>query len=290
MYKKSRHLARFAHIEPIAMPALFRFISVVIFMSVIHPLTSQLANNPVIAHRGAWKKNALPENSIASLQEAIRLGCYGSEFDVHLTKDDVIVVNHDPSFAGMDISTSSYAELLTKKLSNGESIPTAEAYLMAGMKQQRSKNLPGADQHQLTKLIYEIKSSAAGKDRTLELTRRSVELVHKLKAEKWVEYISFDYDACLLVHKLDPAATVCYLAGDKSPEQLQTDGLSGLDYHFSVFENQTGWLADATTRKLVTNAWTVNEVAIMQKLLDQHIQLITTNEPELLFSLLQEKK
>ena len=67
MYKKSRHLARFAHIEPIAMPALFRFISVVIFMSVIHPLTAQLANNPVIAHRGAWKKNALPENSIASL-------------------------------------------------------------------------------------------------------------------------------------------------------------------------------------------------------------------------------
>ncbi|MFT4025009.1 MAG: glycerophosphodiester phosphodiesterase family protein, partial [Flavihumibacter sp.] len=239
---------------------------------------AQFADNPVIAHRGAWKKNDLPENSIASLKEAIRIGCAGSEFDVHLTKDNVIVVNHDDAFFGIDIDKATYAELLAKKHKNGEFIPTAEAYLREGMKQQR------------TKLIYEIKVSTEGKERTLELTRRSVALVKKLKAEKWVEYISFDYDACLLVHQLDPQAGVYYLTGDKSPEQLQADGLRGLDYHFSVFDKQPGWLADALARKLVTNAWTVNEAAIMQKLLDQHIDFITTNEPELLFSLLKEKK
>ncbi len=241
-------------------------------------VSAQPAPNPVIAHRGAWKKSGLPENSIASLREAIRLGCYGSEFDVHLTKDDVIVVNHDDAFFGINIAGATYEELLAKKHANGESIPTAEAYLREGMKQKR------------TKLIYEIKASTAGKERTLELTRRSVALVRKLKAEKLVEYISFDYDACLLVHQLNPRAKVSYLTGDKSPEQLQADGLSGLDYHFSVFEKEPGWLADALKRKLITNAWTVNEAATMQKLLDQHIGFITTNEPELLFSLLQEKK
>ena len=40
--------------------------------------------NQVIAHRGAWKKNKFPENSIASLNEAIRLKCFGSEFDVYI--------------------------------------------------------------------------------------------------------------------------------------------------------------------------------------------------------------
>lgn len=244
------------------------------------PLTgnAQFAENPVIAHRGAWKKSGVPENSIASLKEAIRLGCFGSEFDVHLTKDDVIVVNHDNHFQGMDISSSTYAELLTKKHSNGESIPTAEAYLREGMKQKG------------TKLIYEIKASAAGKERTLQLTRLSVALVKKLKAEQWVEYISFDYDACKLVHELDPKALVSYLTGDKSPELVKADGIAGIDYHFSVFDKQPGWLKEAQQLKLITNAWTVNDDSTMTKLLDQQIRYITTNEPELLFNLLRQRK
>jgi glycerophosphoryl diester phosphodiesterase len=41
----------------------------------------------VIAHRGAWKNAGVPENSIASLQHAIDLCCYGSEFDVHMSAD-----------------------------------------------------------------------------------------------------------------------------------------------------------------------------------------------------------
>ena len=93
------------------------------------------APNIVVAHRGAWKKNNLPENSIASLQEAIRLGCTGSEFDVHMTADDSLVVNHDAHYAGKIIDKSTYAELLADKLSNGENIPTLREYLLAGMQQ-----------------------------------------------------------------------------------------------------------------------------------------------------------
>ncbi|GAO42662.1 glycerophosphodiester phosphodiesterase [Flavihumibacter petaseus] len=241
----------------------------------VMPDDAKWADNPVIAHRGAWKKNALPENSIASLREAIRLGCFGSEFDVHLTKDDMIVVNHDPKFMGMDIAASNYPELLAQKLPNGESIPTAEAYLREGITQKK------------TKLIYEIKASSAGKERTLELTKRSVELVKSLHAGKWVDYISFDYDACKLVRQLDPKASVSYLTGDKSPEQLKADGISGFDYHFSVLEKQPGWIAAARQMKLSTNAWTVNDSTVMRSLLEQKIDYITTNEPELLFSLIQ---
>ena len=118
-------------------------------------LSSAQSDSQVIAHRGAWKVEGLPQNSIASLHRAIELGCAGTEFDVHLTKDDVLVVNHDADFYGIDIGTATYAELLAKKLPNGEAIPTAEAYLREGMKQQK------------TKLIFELKSSKLGKDRTL---------------------------------------------------------------------------------------------------------------------------
>ncbi|HRN57716.1 MAG TPA: glycerophosphodiester phosphodiesterase family protein, partial [Agriterribacter sp.] len=86
--------------------------------------TLTFAPNIVVAHRGAWKKNKLPENSIASLREAVRIGCTGSEFDVHLTADDSLVVNHDAHYAGLTIEESTYAELSATKLPNGEMLPT----------------------------------------------------------------------------------------------------------------------------------------------------------------------
>lgn len=62
--------------------------------------------NPVVAHRGAFKKNGFPQNSIASLREAIRLQCAGSEFDVRMTLDDSLVVNHDPHYQKLNIETT----------------------------------------------------------------------------------------------------------------------------------------------------------------------------------------
>ena len=76
---------------------------------------------------GAWKKNNLPQNSIASLNEAVKIGCYGSEFDVWMTVDNILVVNHDPEFQGLTIEKVTYAELLTKTMTNGEKIPTLES-------------------------------------------------------------------------------------------------------------------------------------------------------------------
>ena len=76
----------------------------------------QFANNSVVAHRGAFKKNNFPENSIASLKEAIRLGCTGSEFDVRMTADDSLIINHDPQYNKLDIEKTNYADLLKYKL------------------------------------------------------------------------------------------------------------------------------------------------------------------------------
>lgn len=238
----------------------------------------QFANNPVIAHRGAWKTKGLPQNSIAALHEAIRLGCAGTEFDVHLTQDDVLVVNHDADFLGIDVATSTYEELLAKKLPNGESIPTARDYLLEGMKQQK------------TKLIFELKTSRLGKERTKYSADLAVALVKELGAEQWVEYIMFDYDGAKRIIELDPDAKVWYLNGDVAPQQAKADGFFGLDYHFTVFrDKQPTWLQEAKRLGLAVNVWTVNDRAEMVRLLDQKAEFITTDEPELLFEVLSER-
>ena len=49
----------------------------------------------IIAHRGYWKSEGSAQNSITSLKRAAEARAYGSEFDVQLTKDQNVVVNHD---------------------------------------------------------------------------------------------------------------------------------------------------------------------------------------------------
>ena len=50
---------------------------------------------PIIGHRGA--SGLAPENTLASLELALRDGADAFEFDVHLSADGVPVVTHDPT-------------------------------------------------------------------------------------------------------------------------------------------------------------------------------------------------
>ena len=230
-------------------------------------------SNPVIAHRGAFKKNGFPENSIASLREAIRLNCAGSEFDVRMTADSVLVVNHDPHYQGMLIESTPYAVLAKQPLSNGEVLPTLASYLRAGQQDKPS-----------TRLILEIKPSDIKTTERRDLIARSVlKAVREAGVEAYTEFISFDYEQLLVLKRHHKNAIVHYLNGDRSPEQVAKDGIDGIDYNFSVFQKNPDWIGQAKRLKLVLNAWTVNDMAQLDWFLLQKFDFITTNEPELLF-------
>jgi glycerophosphoryl diester phosphodiesterase len=224
----------------------------------------------IIAHRGAWKKNNLPQNSIASLREAIRLQLDGSEFDVHMTADDSLVVNHDRVYQGLNIEKSAYRELAVHLLSNGEKIPTLREYLMAG----RIGN-------NKTRLICELKPSAMGREKALKVAEKAVSLVRELGTADLVSYISFDYAIVKKITEIDPAADVEYLNGEKSPAELKRDGIRGLDYNISVFRRNTGWINDAREAGMILNVWTVNKKEDIEWAIDQRFNFITTDEPEL---------
>lgn len=226
-------------------------------------------NNKVIAHRGAWKLHKVPQNSIAALKQAIKLGCYGSEFDVWMTEDGILVVNHDPDFLGVDIETSSYAQVLAKSHPNGEKIATLESYLLEGMKQFS------------TKLILEIKPSQINAARTLAVAERCVELVVKLGASAWVEFISFDYEVCKMLIKLLTNANVAYLNGDVSAVKLKQDKITGADYNLEIFKKDPKFIAEAHKLGLTTNVWTVDKLSDIRFFLNENVDFITTNEPEL---------
>lgn len=233
----------------------------------------QFSRNRVIAHRGAWKKAGTTENSVAALQNAIRLGCQGSEFDIHMSADSVLFINHDPHIGDLVIEKTPAARLSEIRLSNGEPLPTLEQYLKAGLNQNR------------TRLILEIKPTSLGPERARFLAASVMSMVKSLHAEAWVDYISFDFEICRELVRLDPFVRVAYLKGDKSPAELADAGLWGLDYHYNVFRENEAMISAARDRRLTLNAWTVNDRETMNWLLQNNFDFITTNEPELLLEL-----
>ena len=56
---------------------------------------SDLPQQGICAHRGA--RNTFPENTIPAFKEALRLGVHMMEFDVWLSKDNHLIIMHDPS-------------------------------------------------------------------------------------------------------------------------------------------------------------------------------------------------
>ena len=229
------------------------------------------AKNCVVAHRGAWKKNNLPQNSIASLKRTIELKLAGSEFDVRMTADDSLVINHDPEFNNLQIEKTNYADLIKFKLSNGEKLPTLREYIKAGIENNPS-----------TRLVCEIKPSEISKIRGQIVATKVVQMFQKLNAEDYAAFISFDYDILKKIRALNSMFSTQYLEGDKSPEQIKADGISGLDCHFSVFKDHPEWIESAKKNNITLNAWTVNDIVDMDWLIANGFDFITTNEPELL--------
>lgn len=227
-----------------------------------------------IAHRGFWKTDGSAQNSLAALKKAHQAGVWGSEFDVWLTADGIPIVNHDPSIFGFNIETSTYDQILTGTLSNGEKIPTVDAYLALG------KQLEGIQ------LVLEIKSHkrVVNEDR---LVRLCVELVRKHGLEDRVDYIAFSMNVCKELKRLAPEATVVYLNGDVSPQDLKEIGLTGLDYNHKVLTDHPTWVPQAKGIGLTTNVWTVNEEKQMKAFVDKGIDFITTDEPLTLLKVLE---
>lgn len=221
----------------------------------------------VIAHRGYWKAEGSAQNSITSLKRANAIGIYGTEFDVQLTADHRMVVNHDEHIQGLVIAQTSYARLKHLRLANGERLSTLEQYLKAG---RRCPHL---------QLVLEVKPHE-GKETEDMLVRLVVAMVKKYRMEQQTHYISFSLNVCEQLARLAPQASVSYLEGDLSPHELKARGINGIDYHYKVLQDHPDWVGQAHDLGMTVNVWTVNDLAVARQMRDLKVDFITTDQPE----------
>lgn len=243
-----------------------------IFLSLLYCLiysscsTSKIA---ICAHRGYWLAGEAEkaQNSIASLKSAQAIDVWGSEFDVHLTSDNVMIVNHDDSLDGLLIWDNPWSSFEKVKLPNGERPATLSEYLRCG-------------QDDKTVLVCELKPQK-NRDREITLANMAIEEIKKqnLFSPNKVIFISFSYDICKHLALIAPNFMIQYLSGDKTPEELKADGIMGIDYHYSVLLKHPDWVKRAHKLGMSVNAWTVNKKEDIEKIVNLGVDCITTNYP-----------
>ncbi len=234
----------------------------------------------ICAHRGYWLANEVnkAQNSIASLKAAQAINVWGSEFDIHLTSDDIIIVNHDQTLGGLDIWENPWSSFKTMKLSNGETPATLSEYLAAG----KEKN---------TILVCELKPQKNSEKEILLADMAIKEIKkHELYDPKKIIFISFSYNICKHIAANAPNFMVQYLSGNKTPDELYTDGIMGLDYHYLILLNNPDWIKRAHELGMSVNAWTVNKKEDIERVIGLGVDCITTDYPLIVRELLSGKE
>ncbi|MCA4776252.1 glycerophosphodiester phosphodiesterase family protein [Empedobacter stercoris] len=246
----------------------------IIFTALTTFMFANMANaQKIIAHRGYWDTENNAKNSIQSLKSAQEINVYGSEFDVLISADDVLMVNHDDHYQGYTIETTNSTVLKTLKLANNKNMPTLEEYIEQGKK---NKNV---------KLIFELKPHSS-KENENRAVKKAVELIKKYQIEDQIEIISFSQNICDEFKRLAPEHHVSYLNGDLSPKEIKEKGWNGIDYNYKVFQKNPNWVKEAQALGLLVNVWTVNQPKVMQEMIDLKVDYITTDKPLILKELL----
>jgi glycerophosphoryl diester phosphodiesterase len=232
------------------------------------------AQPKVIAHRGYWTAPESAQNSLTSFTKADEVGVFGSEFDVWLTGDNKLIVNHDRVYEGVDIERSTLKEVTAIKLPNGENIPTLDAYLRL------------AASKPATRVVLEMKSLSDLKREDFAAAK-IVDALRKYDLLDRTDIIAFSINACLAFKKLLPDGRIFYLNGDLPPQSIKKLGLTGIDYSMNVLRKYPEWVAQAHKAGLEVNVWTVDKEEDMRYFIDLDVDYITTDYPELLQSLLK---
>ncbi|QQT25340.1 glycerophosphodiester phosphodiesterase family protein [Sphingobacterium spiritivorum] len=181
----------------------------------------------IAAHRGAHR--TAPENSIAAIEEAIRLGVTFVELDIRSTKDGVLILMHDKTLdrtttGNGKVSSKTYAEiqqLYLRETAHGEAgrhrIPTLEEALKACK----------------GKIVMDIDF----KEERKEFMQKTYELIRQQEMEDEVMFFLYDHLDMHALHKLNPKITLFPRA--RNMEDLKEILKSGLTHIIHIDESFT---------------------------------------------------
>lgn len=263
------------------------------------------AGNPsrilVHGHRGARAR--MPENTLPAFEYAIQQGVDALEMDMAVTKDNVIVISHDPILEtpvctgprnGVVIHTLTLAEVrqwdcgavqnpkfTTQKAVPGTRMPTLDDVFQLAGKGSFDYNIE-------TKSFPERPEYTPPPD---EFARMVLEKVRHYQLEKRVILQSFDFRTLVAMRKLAPGIRLSALT-EMDPRSFTTIAKEAANaeivspYYKLVTANK---VAEAHAAGIQVVPWTVNETADWDKLIEAKVDAIISDDPAALIAHLKQR-
>lgn len=232
----------------------------------------------IIGHRGA--SGSAPENTLSAFTKAVEMGADMIELDVQLTRDNQLIVMHDPTVNRTTDGSGRISNLTLAELQRldagawfgsefkGEKIPTllqviqkmaGRCYLNIEVKRNRAKNK--SSQRPIEEVLLETLSMSPLKDSLL--------------------ISSFDYKLLTRLKSLNPRLKLAFLFS-RVPWNIKKRMAGGTLYAIHPQRRITSvkLVTEAHRLGLQVNVWTVDEPEQMQKLINLGVDGIISNFPE----------
>ena len=237
-----------------------------------------------VGHRGA--SYLAPENTLASMELAWKLGAYGAECDIMLTADQKVVLFHDKN---------------TKKLT-GKNFIVKEAtweQLKPLVIIPRETNRPEYTNETIP-LLADVLGTIPGNHMLVIEIKTGPEILSHLQeviTQHWnsgkISFIAFDFETIRQAKALYPEVPCYYLSAlkpdfNKHLEAVVESGLDGVDLRYNIIDQDL--MEQCHASGLDVWCWTVNDPETAMKMKQLGVSAITTDRPAWLKNNLQTKE
>jgi glycerophosphoryl diester phosphodiesterase len=236
----------------------------------------------IYAHRGS--SGTHPENTVAAFKEAASLQIHGVEFDVHMTKDEELVVVHDESINRtsngqgfvkdmtlMELKEYDFGEWFTSDF-KGEKIPTLREVLYIFKDTHHHINI-------------ELKSDVFPYE---GMEQKVIQMLEEYRLEDRVVISSFNHEMVQQVKKLAPhiETAILFMEVMIAPhEYAEVVGADALHAFFPTVLRPMGREAVASGKQV--RVFTVNDEQYADMLKEIGVHGIFTDFPEKMYNYLK---
>lgn len=268
---------------------------------------SKVSNIEIQGHRGA--RAFRPENTLAAFKYALENNVQTLEMDISYTKDEKLVINHDPSM-NPDICLDPNGKKITKKvLVNDLTLKEFQKYDCGSLINPKFPKQTPTPKEKMptfeellalvrtfdksptkTKMNVEIKvHNDFIKKRIPKIVKEVIAAAKKYKLYDRVNLQSFDIEAIEEIRKQDPKIPLAYLVEEKMGDILKNLKLKSTKelvakYKFNILSPSFNLITkdevkDFQSQGVKVIPWTVDDPKDWKLVLDMGVDGIITDDP-----------
>ena len=240
----------------------------------------------IYGHRGS--KGTYPENSMLAFKKAIEAGVFGMEIDIHMTKDNQIVVFHDSTLDRTSTGSGYIKDYTLEEIRQFRIGPKFETF----------ENYEKSWDDEIIPTLAEVLELFKQHDLEVNIELKTYEIAYPGMEELMFQvveesgynpdkviYSSFHIPTMIKLGKLNPKAKLALLTQMDYPRMMDYFEALGLEALHpnkdQVLANPKLWAPFAEKLRI----YTVNDPAQMQMLIDMGVEAIITDYPELALKL-----